>query len=129
MKTRTTTNSELYKNEVKVTASNELSGLLSSSPFHVKLYLKLSLNARSDPINILSWSLGSMNTSCTCVLVSRIVYDVEMTVFSKGSDCLNGKNTYCGPEISTLILTSCLRSEMKILSSCGVMAYLSNVIF
>ena len=128
MKTRTTTNSELYRNEVKATASHEQSGLSKSSPFHVELYLKLSLNARSDPINVLSWSLGSVKVSCTCVLVSRIIYDVEMTVFSKGSDCLNGKNTCSGPGILTSILTSCLRSKMKILSSCGVIACLSSVI-
>ena len=101
---------------------------MSSSPFHVKLYLKLSSNARSDPINILSWSLGSMNTSCTCVLVSRI-YEVEMTVFLKGSDCLNDENTCSGPGIWTLILTSCQRSEMKILSSCWVITYLLSLVF
>ena len=115
----------------KATASNKHkeSGLLSSSPFHVKLYLKLNLNARSDPTNILSWSLGSVNASCTCVLVSGIVYDVEMTVFLKGSTCLNGKNTCSGPQIWSLILTSCLRSEMKIFSSCGMTTYLLSVIF
>ena len=96
--------------------------------FHVKLYLKLSSNTRSDPINVLSWSLGRVNASCTCVLMSGIIYDVKMTVFWKVSNCLNGKNTCSGPGIWTLILTSCLRSEMKILSSCGMITYLLSVI-
>ena len=115
---------------LKATALNELkeSGLSSSSPISGQLYLELSLNARSDPINVLSWSLGSMKASCACVLVSRIIYVVEMTVFWKGSDCLNGENACSGPGIWTSNLTSCLRSEMKILSSCGVITYLSSVI-
>ena len=59
---------------------------MSSSPSHVKLYLELSLNAKSDVTNVLSWSLGSVNASCICALVIRIIYYVEMTVFWKGSD-------------------------------------------
>ena len=115
---------------LKATASNKLkeSGLLSSSPFHVELCLKLSSNTRSDPINILSQSMGSVNASCTCVLVSRIVHDVKTTVFWQGSNCPSGKNTCSSPVIWTLILTSCLRSRMKILSSCGVIAYLLSMI-
>ena len=130
MKTRTATNSEPYKNKVRSYCIKQTyeSGLSSSSPFYVELYLQLSSNARSDPINVLSWSLRSLNASCTCVLVSRIIYDVKMTVFFKESNCLNGKNTCSSPAIWTLILTSCLRSEMKILPSCGVITYLLSVI-
>ena len=88
MKTNTTTNSEPYKNEVKATPLNELK---SSSPSQVELYLELSSDAKSEVINVLSWSLGSMNAFCTCTLVNKIIYDVEMTVFWKGSNCLNGR--------------------------------------
>ena len=114
--------------KLKATALNELKVLTQAHlQFQVELYLKLSSNTRSDPINIPSWSLVSMNAFDACVLVSRIIDDVEMTVFWKGSNCLNGKNTCSGPGISTLILTSCLGSEMRNLS-CRVIAYLSSVI-
>ena len=73
-----------------------------------------------------------MNTSCACILVSRIIYVVEMTVSWKGSDCLNAKNACSNHGIWTWTLTSiltvCLGSEMKILSSCMVIAYPSNMI-
>ena len=97
-------------------------------PSHVELYLELSSNAKSDAINILSWSLGSVNTFYTCALVSRIVYDVETTVFWKGSDCLNGGNACSCLGTWTSIWTSCLRRKMKILSSCGVIVCPSRVI-
>ena len=85
--TTTTTNSELFENEVKATVSNEpKSSLLSSSPSLVQLCPGI------DQINVLSWSQVNLNASGTCVLVSRIIYGVEMTVFWKGSDCLNAEN-------------------------------------
>ena len=73
-----------------------------------------------------------MNVSGTCVLVSRIIYGVEMTVSWKGSDCLNAKDACSDHGIWTWILISiltiCLGSEMKILSSCVVITFPSNVI-
>ena len=80
---------------------------------------------------ILSWSHVNVNASGTCILVSKTVYDDEMTASSKGSNCLNAENA-CpnhGIWILTLILTICLRSEMKIpSSSCAVIAYPSSMI-
>ena len=99
---------------------------MSSSPSSVELCPGF------NPINILSWSHENMNASGTCVLVSRITYDDEMTASSKGSNCLNAKNA-CSDHgiwtwILTLILTICLRSEMKTPSSCMVIIYPSSVI-
>ena len=116
--TITTTNSKLFNNEVKIIVLNEPKSLVI------------------DPINVLSWSHVSVNTSSTCILVSRIIYDDEMTASLKGSDCLNAENacsnhgiwTWILTSIWTLILTICLRSEMKILSSCVVIAYPLSVI-
>ena len=73
MKTSTTTNNELYQNEVNATPWNELKSLDEQAHLH------LMSNAKYDVINVLSWSLGSVNAFCTCALVSRIIYDVEMT--------------------------------------------------
>ena len=116
--------------KLKATVLNELKSLdyQAHLQFHVKLYLKLSSNTGSDPINILSCSLASMNAFDTCVLVSGIIDDVEMTVFWKGRNCPNGENICSGPGISTSILTSCLGREMRILSSCGLITYLLSVI-
>ena len=116
--------------KLKATALNELKSLdyQAHPQFQVKLYLELSSNTRSDPINVLSWSLASVNAVGACILVSGIIDDVKMTVFWKGSDCPNGENTCFSPGISTSNLTSCLGSEMRILSFCGVITYLSSVI-
>ena len=99
--TSTTTNSEPYRNEVKAAVSNKLKSLvyLSSSLSLVKLCVE------SDSIKILSWSQVNVNTSCACVLVSRIVYDVEMTISWKGSNCLNAENACFDHGIWTWILT------------------------
>ena len=110
MTTSTTTNSELYKNEVKATLSNELVSL-SPSPSLVELC------AGSDSINVLSWSQVNMNTSCACVLVSKIAYDVENACSDHGIWIL------IWTWIWTLSLTFCLRTEMKTLSSCAMITY------
>ena len=63
-----------------------------------------------------------MNASIACTLVSRIIYDDEMTASSMGSNCLNAENACFNHGISTSILTLIwtiwMRSEMKILSFC-----------
>ena len=69
-----------------------------------------------------------MNASCTCVLVSKIIYDVKMTVSWKGSDCLNAQNACFDHAIWTSIWTFCLGSEMKNLPSCSMIAYPLSVI-
>ena len=113
---------------LKTTVLNELKSLdyRAHLQFHIELYLELSSNAGSNPINILSWSLVSVNAFNACVLVSGIIDDVKMTVFWKGSDCPNGENTCSSPGILTSILTSCLLTSC--LSSCRVIAYLTSVI-
>ena len=80
MKTSTTTNSELFNNKVKATVSSkpQESGLLMSSPSLVELC------AGFDSINVLSWSQVNVNTSGTCILVIRIIYEVKMTCLLEG---------------------------------------------
>ena len=123
--TITTTNSELLNNEVKDYCI-ELKSLAIEFPSSVEPCPGF------DPINILSWSHVNVNASVTCTLVSRITYDDEMTASLRGSNCLNAKNTCFDHGISTWILTSiwtiCLRSKIKILSSCAVTACPSSVI-
>ena len=86
--TITTTNSELFKNEVKATVLNEPQSLVYRA--HLPSLVKLCPGF--NPINILSWSQVNVNASGACVLVSRIVYGVKVTVSWKGSDCLNAEN-------------------------------------
>ena len=107
-----TTNSELFKNEVKAAVSNEPKSSLSSSSQSL-----VKLCPGFDPINVLFGSQVNVNASGACVLVSRIVYGVKMTVPWKGSDCLNAENACSDHGIWTWILISiwtiCLGSEMK----------------
>ena len=112
MTTSATTNSELYKNEVKATMSNKHKSLVyrSLSPPLVELC------AGFDLINTLFWSQANVNASCTCVLVSRITYDAE----SACSD--HWIWTWIWTLSSTLRLTFHLGSEMKTLSPCSVIA-------
>ena len=110
--------------KLKATVLNELKSLdyQAHLQFHVELYLELSSITGFDPINILSWSLVSMNALDACVLVSGIIDDVEMTVFWKGSNCPSSGNTCSGPGILMSILT-CLGKEMRI--HCGVISQTS----
>ena len=90
------------------------------SNFRSNCILNLAQTIQSDPLLV----SGECEDFNACVPVSRIIGGVEMTVFWKGSDCPNGKNTCSSPGI----LTSCLGSEMRILSFCGVITYLLSVI-
>ena len=122
--TITATNSELLNKVIDYCI--ELKSLAIEFPSPVKLC------PRFDPINVLSWSHVNVNTSVACTLVDRIAYDDEMTASSRGSDCLNAENTCFNHGILTWILTLiwtiCLRSEMKILSSCVVTTCPSSAI-
>ena len=99
---------------------------MSSSPSSVELCPGF------DPINVLSWSHVNVNAHGACILVSKIIYDDEMTASLKQSDCLNAKNACSDHGIWTWILTSiltvCPRSKMKIPSSCAVITYPSSMI-
>ena len=84
--------------------TNLESALLSPSPSLVRLC------AGSDSINTLSWSQVNVNTSCACILVSKITYDAKNVCSDHGiwtwiwtlslTFCLSDSFPLCGNHLS-----------------------------
>ena len=97
------------------------------SNFRSNCISNLAPTTWSDPINILYWSLASMNTFDICILVSGIIDDVEMTL-QEGEQLPKQWEYLLQPWYLSLNLDLLSgEREMRILS-CRVIAYLLSVI-